>query len=202
MSSRTTLVLTGRDGVSYRFVPGALCLELVCTGGEGERAVWESLHRPADLAAWARASGLAALAPVPEVRVTSGQLRAAKEVRELVWRMASAAAAGRPWNTPDVAAINAYAARPPLLRALGPSPGALAWGEPFDGARLVAELARDAVELLGGVRPGRLRQCAADDCRLLFFDASRAGARRWCSMERCGNRAKVSAHRLRAGTHR
>jgi predicted RNA-binding Zn ribbon-like protein len=201
MSSRTTLDLTGRDGVSYRFVPGSLCLELVCTGGEGERAVWETLHRPADLAAWARASGLAALAPVIDVRVTVGQLRAAKEVRELVWRMASGAATGRPWDPSDAAALNAYAARPPLVRLLAPGTGTLAWGRPFDGARLVAELARDAVEMLGGARPGTLRECAGGNCRLLFFDASRAGARRWCSMERCGNRAKVSAHRLRAGGH-
>ncbi|MEV6911021.1 CGNR zinc finger domain-containing protein [Amycolatopsis sp. NPDC051071] len=31
------------------------------------------------------------------------------------------------------------------------------------------------------------RECSADDCYLLFFDTSRSGNRRWCSMERCGN---------------
>jgi hypothetical protein len=34
-------------------------------------------------------------------------------------------------------------------------------------------------------------------CSLLFVDTSRSGRRRWCSMERCGNRAKVAAHRRR-----
>jgi hypothetical protein len=45
----------------------------------------------------------------------------------------------------------------------------------------------------------RLGRCAAPDCGLVFFDASRGGTRRWCAMQRCGNREKVRAHRARAG---
>ncbi|NEE48667.1 CGNR zinc finger domain-containing protein, partial [Streptomyces sp. SID8455] len=45
-----------------------------------------------------------------------------------------------------------------------------------------------------------IRTCGADDCRLLFVDTSRPGKRRWCSMERCGNRHKVRAHRARLTT--
>lgn len=44
---------------------------------------------------------------------------------------------------------------------------------------------------------GRLRICAADDCRWRFIDRSPAGRRRWCDMRTCGNRAKVAAHRQR-----
>jgi predicted RNA-binding Zn ribbon-like protein len=32
----------------------------------------------------------------------------------------------------------------------------------------------------------------------VFFDESRSNNRRWCSMQRCGNRSKVRAHRERA----
>ena len=46
---------------------------------------------------------------------------------------------------------------------------------------------------------GRIRECSADDCDLVYLDTSRSGNRRWCSMQRCGNRAKVRAHRARAG---
>lgn len=46
----------------------------------------------------------------------------------------------------------------------------------------------------GGWR--RLRQCAGCDC--VFYDTSRNGLRVWCSMEACGNRAKVSSWRHRA----
>ncbi|WP_433833065.1 CGNR zinc finger domain-containing protein [Actinoplanes sp. CA-015351] len=43
----------------------------------------------------------------------------------------------------------------------------------------------------------RLRLCAAPDCRWAFFDASRGGAGRWCSMEVCGNRHKTRSYRSR-----
>jgi hypothetical protein len=32
---------------------------------------------------------------------------------------------------------------------------------------------------------------------VLYLDTTRSGTRRWCSMRRCGNRAKVRAHRAR-----
>ncbi|WP_327121301.1 CGNR zinc finger domain-containing protein [Nocardia sp. NBC_01730] len=40
-----------------------------------------------------------------------------------------------------------------------------------------------------------MRFCAADDCCLLFVDASRPDRRRWCSMDRCGNLGKVRRYR-------
>jgi predicted RNA-binding Zn ribbon-like protein len=61
----------------------------------------------------------------------------------------------------------------------------------------LAAVARDAVDLLSGPLAGRIRECGADDCALLFVDASRPGRRRWCSMEACGNRAKAAAFRRR-----
>jgi predicted RNA-binding Zn ribbon-like protein len=43
----------------------------------------------------------------------------------------------------------------------------------------------------------RVKACAGDTCTLFFVDRTRTGGRRWCSMEVCGNRAKVTAHRNR-----
>ncbi|WP_328871404.1 CGNR zinc finger domain-containing protein [Streptomyces sp. NBC_00287] len=48
--------------------------------------------------------------------------------------------------------------------------------------------------------PDRIRACAHDDCVLHFFDTSRNGTRRWCSMAACGNRAKASRHYARTKT--
>ena len=39
----------------------------------------------------------------------------------------------------------------------------------------------------------RLRRCPAEDCAWAFWDSSAKGARRWCTMRVCGNRAKVRA---------
>jgi len=43
----------------------------------------------------------------------------------------------------------------------------------------------------------RLKSCAADDCRWVFFDDSRNGGGRWCSMSACGNRDKLRTYRAR-----
>ena len=44
----------------------------------------------------------------------------------------------------------------------------------------------------------RLKLCAGDDCGTVFVDTSRNRSAVWCSMARCGNRAKVRAYRGRA----
>ncbi|MGX1269996.1 CGNR zinc finger domain-containing protein [Streptomyces phaeoluteigriseus] len=56
--------------------------------------------------------------------------------------------------------------------------------------------ARDYLRLLA-TAPGRIRGCAHEACVLHFFDTSRNGTRRWCSMAGCGNRAKASRHYAR-----
>ncbi|PZG44753.1 hypothetical protein C1I98_16695, partial [Spongiactinospora gelatinilytica] len=97
----------------------------------------------------------------------------------------------------DVEIVNALAAMPPLAPRIEPG-GGFGWGGPISGARVLASVARDAVELFTGPAAARVRECAAHNCRLLFVDASRPGRRRWCAMEHCGNRHKVRAHRGRA----
>ncbi|CAL9459922.1 hypothetical protein SUDANB176_02620 [Streptomyces sp. enrichment culture] len=56
--------------------------------------------------------------------------------------------------------------------------------------------ARDYLRLLA-LAPDRIRRCAHEACVLHFFDTSRNGTRRWCSMAACGNRAKASRHYAR-----
>lgn len=57
--------------------------------------------------------------------------------------------------------------------------------------------ARNYLELLA-TAPDRIRRCAHGACILHFFDTSRNGTRRWCSMAACGNRAKASRHYARS----
>ncbi len=45
----------------------------------------------------------------------------------------------------------------------------------------------------------RLRTCANDDCRWVFYDRSKSRTGSWCSMDVCGSRAKMRAYRERAG---
>jgi predicted RNA-binding Zn ribbon-like protein len=59
---------------------------------------------------------------------------------------------------------------------------------------LLAPVADAAATLLAEGDRTRVRCCDAPACSLWFLDTSRNGRRRWCSMARCGNRAKVAAH--------
>jgi predicted RNA-binding Zn ribbon-like protein len=42
--------------------------------------------------------------------------------------------------------------------------------------------------------PDRVKHCQNPDCVLWFFDTTRNGTRRWCSMAVCGNRMKARRH--------
>ena len=111
------------------------------------------------------------------------------------WAAAVAVAAGR---RPPLAAeqtINRIAA------GTGPVPqlaGGLAhWRAPVTAAQLLVELARDAVTTFSAPTADRVRKCADPGCALHYLDTSRPGRRRWCSMQRCGNRNKVHQYRDR-----
>ena len=68
-------------------------------------------------------------------------------------------------------------------------------GDPIDDA--LARLADPIVAEISGGHPERLRICASDTCRWVFYDDSPTARRRWCSMASCGNRAKAKRHRER-----
>jgi predicted RNA-binding Zn ribbon-like protein len=59
---------------------------------------------------------------------------------------------------------------------------------------ILAELAYEAAQLLASPQAARLKRCGNTECILIFLDTSRSQKRRWCSMETCGNRAKVAKH--------
>ncbi|MFJ9638356.1 CGNR zinc finger domain-containing protein [Streptomyces sp. NPDC101178] len=190
------LVLVHPDGSSFRFDPGALCLELLPTGGPGRLAYFEVLHGPEDLVRWAdqsRLPGGLGLAVDP-VEVAD-----ARRLRDALWRLAEAHVSALPSAPDDLATVNDAAAHQPLTARLT-AEGAREWAPGASGTGLLSTVARDAVELFTGPYAHRIRTCGADDCRLLFVDTSRPGRRRWCSMERCGNRHKVRAHRARLTT--
>jgi predicted RNA-binding Zn ribbon-like protein len=52
-----------------------------------------------------------------------------------------------------------------------------------------------AADLLSEPETSRLRQC--ESCVVHFFDTSKKGSRRWCSMNICGNKLKVAAYQRR-----
>ena len=192
------LLLHHPDGQTFRFDPGALCLELLVTGGGGWLSRLELLHAPADLVAWLPGSRLADGWRLPaEIEVTAEELTAIKQLRAALWRIAVELTSGGEPAPADLALINQVAAQPPMIPWIAPQGRQRAWAAPVTGAQIASTFARNAVELLAGRGAERLRRCAGDNCYLVFVDTSRPGRRRWCSMERCGNRDKVRAFRQR-----
>jgi predicted RNA-binding Zn ribbon-like protein len=174
------------------FDSGALCLDLVHTGGPGDLSRWERLHTAIDLRRWLRDGPVA----LPVAAADADDLVAALRLREHLRVLLAAAARDAALPPGSVTAVNAAAAQPPPVPTLR-GDRTVGWATPVTVASALSVLARDAVDVLGGAHPGRLKECAAHDCPLLFLDDSVAGSRRWCSMQRCGNRSKVRAQRAR-----
>lgn len=66
---------------------------------------------------------------------------------------------------------------------------------------LLAAIARSAAEIIAEGAQAPLRRCANPSCGFIFYDTSRTGRRRWCSMSACGNRSKVAAFAQRHSFH-
>jgi len=206
-AAATGRVLTDPRGGSFHFDAGAVCLDFAHSGGEGPYAVFETLHRPADLGRWLAQPPLGAATTVP---VTARDLAAAKALRQAIWVAAHARADRRPVPADAVDIINRAAAKPSLVPELvvadgDPAAGASTaawWASPVRASQALSTMAREMIELLSGPLADRIRECASDDCPLVFVDSSRPGARRWCAMERCGNRHKLRALRARRASER
>ncbi|RRR99822.1 zf-CGNR multi-domain protein [Glycomyces terrestris] len=181
-------------GGSFWFDAGAVCLDFAHAGGEGQYAVFEILHEPGDLGDWVAQPPLNAVVTVP---VTARELTAGKALRQAIWDAAHARAADRPLPEKAVAVLNRAAAAPPLAPRLTGDGIASEWAAPVRASQALSTLAREMIALLSGPLAERIRECASDNCPMVFVDSSRPGTRRWCSMERCGNRNKLRAYRAR-----
>lgn len=71
--------------------------------------------------------------------------------------------------------------------------------EPRKPSDFWAPIVDGTADLLSETQTSRLRKC--ESCVVHFFDTSKKGSRRWCSMNICGNKVKVAAyqHRKRDG---
>ncbi|GGV14085.1 hypothetical protein GCM10010260_61500 [Streptomyces filipinensis] len=176
---------------AFPFLGGRPCLDFVATLGKRHATPVERIPDPAALARWITEAGLAA--GDGPVAVAVRDLAEARTLREAVYRVLRAAMTGRDADPADVALVNEVAAGPDLAPQLGPR----RWTARHPARAALATVARDAVLLVGGPLLERVKECGNPDCSLLFLDDSQARRRRWCSMERCGNLAKVAGYRSR-----
>jgi predicted RNA-binding Zn ribbon-like protein len=67
--------------------------------------------------------------------------------------------------------------------------------EPRKPSDFWAPIIDATADLLSETEWSRLRKC--ESCVVHFFDTSKKGSRRWCSMNICGNKLKVAAYQQR-----
>jgi predicted RNA-binding Zn ribbon-like protein len=190
-------------------IGGALCLDYAnTTGWRVQPGNEEYIRDYEDLVAWAEHAGalneregrsLLRTAEA-EPRKAAAAHRRAITLREAIYRIFSAAAAGRAPAPGDVDLLNRAVADAYRHLSLAPAAGGFAWE--WRGAEGSLELplwkvARSAADLLVSPELRRVRECAGERCDWLFLDASRNRSRRWCDMAACGNRAKAQRNYAR-----
>ena len=62
---------------------------------------------------------------------------------------------------------------------------------------VLAQIALSFASQLSGGDTSRIKICKNEDCRWVFYDATKAKTRRWCSDKVCGNRERVRRARAR-----
>jgi predicted RNA-binding Zn ribbon-like protein len=178
--------------VTFSFHRGSLALDFVGTvGARASPAPEERMPDRDALGRWLVESGL-----LEEADPTDAELARAHALREAIHDAASDVLEGRPPRPAAIATLN-RAALGLRLGAPRLSPALVArWEGTAPVAVAIGRVAADAIEVLSR-HADRLTRCQLDGCGALLLSRSRSEGRRWCSMETCGNRAKVAAFRLR-----
>jgi len=130
----------------------------------------------------------------PSEPVSAMQIRTILTLRETAYAVFSAIAGNRVPGREDMlfltAAMKAVYQDADLMIGVG---GLSVAASPL--GRVQEQLVLSMDELLRSDQFGRLRECRR--CTHLFIDKGRGVGRRWCSMARCGNRAKAESFRAR-----
>jgi predicted RNA-binding Zn ribbon-like protein len=171
----------GKDGLAGWFDVVAFLLE----AGIIERSEAQRLRRFAEV----------------DRRRAAAAFRAAADLRNAVRELVTRIGSKRMVRPQVVDRINAVMRAGHGYHTLAPRGGQ--WSMHFvqnsdEPVAALVPIARSAAEIIADPRaPNAIRKCASPECLLYFYDTSRVGKRRWCSMAVCGNRAKVAAHMAR-----
>ena len=152
----------------------------------------DELAGPRELDAWMAARGLSWTG----AKVTPAMFETALQLRASVRSYLECDPVERRRNKEAVRSLNKAMSLFPLLAEARSD-------------RMVLRAARDdalaglssvVAELYDGSSRGtldRLKMCAAEECRRVFFDRSKPATRRWCMSTLCGNRIKTRNYRER-----
>jgi predicted RNA-binding Zn ribbon-like protein len=157
---------------------------------------------------WFQSGGLLGSREVGSLRQDWGEsvraqhvLEAMRELREKLRKEILSMERGGSVHRATIDELNHLMAEHPMLTRLKTSGSGSTrelWFDPRLPEDLFAPLAHSAAILFAELDRDRVRKCG--QCVLHFYDTSKKGTRRWCSMQMCGNRLKVAAYAARQRT--
>jgi predicted RNA-binding Zn ribbon-like protein len=196
---------------------GVLCLDFANTleprGGPPPVAVppevdlRDELETYDDLVGWAvhkqvidEGTGLSLLDLADrDPAATAAVLAQAWVLRDVIYRAFWAIAQGESPATTDLKALMETYVEAAAHAELVDAGGQVVWEWPTHGASLASPcwpVALSAIDLLQHGDRSRIRVCPGPGrpplaCAWLFYDTTRNGSRRWCSMADCGSATKI-----------
>jgi predicted RNA-binding Zn ribbon-like protein len=153
----------------------------------------DELTNARELAAWMQQRGLLRV----DGRISPAMLTTALELRSLIRDYLQRDPPERNRNKDSIRALNKALKLFPLLVTARDDGGMVLRAAREDA---LAGLSSVVAELYDGSRNrtlDRLKMCASDECRRVFFDRSKPATRRWCMSSLCGNRMKTRNYRER-----
>jgi len=154
----------------------------------------DELENPRELGAWMSQRGML----FTGARITSAMFETALELRTFVRDYLQRDPVERSSNNDAVRVLNEALRLFPLVVEAREDSSDMALKAMRHDA--LAGLSSVVAELYNGSRNGtlaRLKMCASQECRRVFFDRSKPATRRWCMSSLCGNRIKTRNYRER-----
>ena len=172
--------------------PGRLALVQALANSYDELRGRDDLAHARAASAWLTERGLIA----PDMLLSDTELAALQRLRAAVRGLALANSGCEP-DPENLRLLNRVAL------AAGVHPTFVGHAEPrlavnaSGGLGATGRLAAIVFEAAWDGTWSRLKACPGDACNYAFYDRSRNNSRQWCSMARCGSRAKMRAYRAR-----
>lgn len=186
----------------FFWIGGALWLDWVNTQAVSGGAIVELAADFTDLTAWLH---LAQVVSADErakmaswnVKQQAKVLREAHQLRADLRELCGAIGEGAEVPDKTLRVLNGHLTRCASVLQLQRAEGGLKGIQSLnlnEALGVLFPIAHSAADWLISADWTLLKKCANPHCILWFYDTSKNHSRRWCSMEGCGNRNKVTAH--------
>lgn len=190
---------------SSAMVGGRICLDFLNTQVHKPKGAVDLISTPEQLLHWLKLANLISQASVgkllrewQESDHGKSAWKQAVELRAFLRPIMEALVAGQPVPSASVERLNSVLYEHPAYLTLRCNEeGKFTQEARFDTDEMydwILAIAQDAANFLCQADHSLLRQCDGIGCIRLFYDTTKNHKRRWCSVERCGRRAKASAY--------